>query len=61
MGKIFGISNLPVSTIDKALVSQGILRPMSERVSKLKPLKDSFSQLKQDTFVKNIRKTTRNK
>jgi len=49
MGKIFGISDLPVSTIDKALRSSQVYRPVERNVIK----KVSYQS---DEFVKKTTK-----
>jgi len=50
MGKIFGISNLPISTIDKALTQQLIEKPIikSVRIPRLTTSKAN----KADVYVK---------
>ena len=50
MGKIFGISNLPVFTIDKALSVFEVAKPVTEGV---KIPKINMRNTKADVFVRN--------
>lgn len=55
MGKIFGISKLPVSTLDKALApSQGLVKPV-KNYTYLRSVRNM--PVKKDTFVKNSNRT----